>query len=244
MPTLKTADRVLAMVQELASKGEMTAKELSAALNANTSTTYNLLETLQARGWVTRVHGFRYRLTVQGRGNGGLRAAVEFKGPSAALATLHERTGETCYLAIKIGMSVTIVEIIEGTNSHLRVAGLRVGFSGREHLRASGRAVLAFSDGGEERFRELVSLDPDPVADLKAEDAARILQNVRETGIALDEGEFDDGIHCAAAPYFSDSGVVGSIAVSVPTTRYVAGADVIRGEVRKAAQAITEIYTA
>src|SRR5690606_5097651 len=131
----------LAVVQLLAQHGELSARDVSSHLDINLSTTYNLLETLQARAWAERAPNHCFRLVPDNLPQLGPSATGRIHGPNSILWELHKTTGETCYLTVLRGTKVIIFEIIEDTTSHLRVAGLSVGFSGKEHLRAAGRAV-------------------------------------------------------------------------------------------------------
>jgi len=49
------------------------------------------------------------------------------------------------------------------------------------------------------------------------------LHKVRELGWAQDDGHFQEGVCCIAAPFFGSGGsVTGSVAVSVPAARFSA----------------------
>lgn len=54
------------------------------------------------------------------------------------------------YLSMYRNNEVVLSTLAEGSHS-IRMAGLHVGLSGQEHLRLSGRAMLAFLDQGREK---------------------------------------------------------------------------------------------
>jgi IclR family transcriptional regulator, acetate operon repressor len=223
--TLQTVERALAFLEVVAeARTPVRVREVAEALDVKVTTAYHLLNTLIAAGYINRDHGGALRI--------GSRAAVLYNGmlrqfkPDEDLGTIVERlsaeTTETVYLCQLTKSGVVVQKLVEGIHA-VRVAGLHVGFSGSEHARASGKAVLAFMD------------EPDRKAVLERSTAAmtasarratlaavdREIEVIRDRGWALDEENFQVGASCVAAPYFrSDGQVVGSIAVSVPCTRF------------------------
>jgi DNA-binding IclR family transcriptional regulator len=199
-------------------------REVAQALDVKVTTAYHLLNTLIAAGYINRDSGGALRI--------GARAAVLYNGmlrqfrPDEDLGPIAERlsaeTTETVYLCQLTKSGVVVQKLVEGIHA-VRVTGLHVGYSGLEHARASGKAVLAFMD------------EPDRKAMLERSTSAmtasarrttlaeldREIDVIRDQGWALDEEHFQVGASCVAAPYFrSDGQVVGSIAVSAPCTRF------------------------
>jgi DNA-binding IclR family transcriptional regulator len=77
------------------------------------------------------------------------------------------------------------------------------------------------------------------LAALKAELAA-----VRRRGYSLDLEEFAPGVCCIGAPIFGVAGrVAASLAISLPASRYHAGADALVDQVVAAATAATHTLT-
>lgn len=223
--TLQTVERALAFLEVVAeARSPVRVREVAQALDIKVTTAYHLLNTLLSAGYINRDDGGALRI--------GARAAVLYNGmlrqfkPDEDLGPIAERlsaeTTETVYLCQLTKSGVVVQKLVDGIHA-VRVAGLHVGFSGSEHSRASGKAVLAFMD------------EPDRTALLERSTAAmtasarraclaeldREIEIIRSQGWALDEEHFQAGASCVAAPYFrSDGQVVGSIAVSAPCTRF------------------------
>ncbi|MFY9929763.1 MAG: IclR family transcriptional regulator C-terminal domain-containing protein, partial [Streptosporangiaceae bacterium] len=70
----------------------------------------------------------------------------------------------------------------------------------------------------------------------------RELRKVRELGWAVDDGLFQDGVCCIAAPFYrSDGSVAGSVAVSVPSTRFDGARESITDAVLRSARQASQI---
>jgi DNA-binding IclR family transcriptional regulator len=116
------------------------------------TTSYHLLNTLLSVGYINRDPGGALRI--------GPRAVVLYNGmvrqfkPDEDLGPIAERlsaeTSETVYLCQLTQGAVVVQKLVEGVHA-VRVAGLHVGYSGSEHVRASGKAVLAYMDGPERK---------------------------------------------------------------------------------------------
>jgi DNA-binding IclR family transcriptional regulator len=223
--TLQTVERALSFLEFVAeARTPPRVREVAEGLGLNITTTYHLFNTLHARGYVTRDADGKLRI--------GTRAALLYHAmvrtmvPSRALRPVVEQlaasTQETAYLTSLVDTGVVIQAVIEGSQT-LRVSGLYVGYSGQEHLRASGKAVLAhLDDEGRAALlqRHLATLgDRERRAFLTAFSAE--LEAIRQRGYALDDQGYERGICCVAAPYFAADGqVVGSFTVSVPAVRF------------------------
>jgi IclR family transcriptional regulator, acetate operon repressor len=213
------------MVLELvaASPHGLTIRELVGKTHLNPTTTYHIVNTLRRAGYLQRdtSHVVRLgpsvaRLYQQYESLGSL----EF-GLMRLVEDLAETTGETAYITESQRGGVSIRAVFEGTKS-LRVGGLIVGYVGNEFRRASGKAVLAYLDEDERRL-----LLEQRLADAPSAERQTILSRlddqlalVREQGIALDSGEYEVGICCAAVPFFGKDGrVKGAITLSAPEVR-------------------------
>ena len=240
--TLQTVERALAFLEAVAqARRPPRLKEVAQTLGINVTTSYHLLNTLQLAGYVTRDSDGALRI--------GGRTAILYQGlvRSFALgrelgpvvAELSANTGETAYIAALNRDKVIIQALVEG-NQAVRVTGLYVGFSGSEHIRASGKAVLAQLPD-QQRNVVLGQCLPDASAsELEAVNAQ--LRKVRELGWALDDGLFQDGVCCIAAPFFSSGGfVAGSVAVSVPATRFSTARETFTDAVLRAARQASQI---
>ncbi len=222
--TLKTVERALRMLEIIAAHpGPVQVRQVAVELGHNVSSTYHLVNTLIAGGYLVK------------DGSGSLRLGPKIGMLSAALARgddyasllrplieqLAAACGETVYLSRWQRDRVVIQAVVESAQS-LRVTGLTVGYSGSEDRRASGKAVLAFVP---ETTVDAVlqRAMPDATEAERAFRAARLraeLAMVRQYGFAFDNEDYEPGVCCVAVPYFDGAGeVAGSVAVSAPAAR-------------------------
>lgn len=235
-------ERALAFLEAVAqARQPPRLRDVAQTLGINVTSSYHLLNTLQLAGYVTRDSDGSLRI--------GGRAAILYRGLvrnfelgrelSPVVAELSTVTGETAYIAALNRDKVIIQALVEGDQA-VRVTGLYVGFSGSEHIRASGKAVLAqLPDQQRDSMlsRCLPSATPEELAAVLDE-----LHQVREQGWALDDGSFQEGACCIAAPFFRSDGLVaGSLAVSVPATRFAAAREHITSAVLNSAQHASQI---
>jgi DNA-binding IclR family transcriptional regulator len=232
-------ERALAFLEAVAqARRPPRLKEVAQSLGINVTTSYHLLNTLQLAGYLTRDSDGALRI--------GGRTAILYQGLvrnfalggelMPVIADLSGSTGETAYIAALNRDKVIIQALVEGDQA-VRVTGLYVGFSGSEHIRASGKAVLAHLPD-EQRNGALRQCLPDASAG-ELNSVIRELHKVRELGWAQDDGRFQEGVRCIAAPFFRAGGsVAGSVAVSVPAARFFAAQDrIIDAVVRSALRA-------
>ena len=242
---LLTAQRALAFLEAVAlADRPPTIKDVSAELAINITTAYHLLNTLRQSGYLVRDADGTLRV--------GARASVLYQGMLRHLVLgrdlhpvveqLAADTDETAYLASHSRNGVVIETVVEARQA-VRVSGLYVGYSGLEHLRASGKAVLAFLDpvGREALITRCLSGLSAAASKRALAKLNTQLETIRAQGWALDDQEFQPSVCCAAAPFFrADGSVAGSVTVSVPSVRFDTNRDTLVIAVRKAA---TEIST-
>jgi IclR family acetate operon transcriptional repressor len=240
--TLQTVERALAFLEIVAqARRPPQLKEVAQALGINVTTSYHLRNTLQLAGYLTRESDGTLRI--------GSRAAVVYQGLVRNFALgrelmpvieeLSASIGETSYIAALNREKVIIQALVEGDQA-VRVTGLYVGFSGSEHIRASGKAVLAHLPEGPRDAAVGRCLPGASPAALSA--AIKELENVRQQGWALDDGHFQDGVCCVAVPFFRAGGsVAGSVSVSVPAARFPAARERITDAVRNSARQASEL---
>jgi IclR family transcriptional regulator, acetate operon repressor len=221
--TLLTLDRGIQVLEEVARQGgEATARGLSSALSINVGTCYQILRTLVAKGYVTRLPGSRY----------GLDTRVAFLMDHYESATapppelievlrdLHGKVGESVYVSLRRGTKIEISAYMEGTKA-LRVGALHVGYSDHPHARASGKAFLAFTDARQLktflREEDLVRITPSTITDW--DEFLTELERIRERGYAIDLEEFHEGVACISAVLIGQDGVAqGAFGISMPAT--------------------------
>lgn len=241
---LQTLVRGLDVLEAVASgQGRATAKLIARALGLRPSTCYHLLRTLRAEGYVVRVEGGTYDVGPRG-GRLGHHLEVRF-GPSpeisALLSRLHNKTQETAYVCGWYHGGIVMQQFKSGTKA-LQVKELEVGYSGNMHARASCKSVLAFlpKDIISTMFSgvQLEKLTPNTIVSFA--DLVKQLGQVRQVGYAIDDEEFNEGVCCVSAPFFTaDGSPVGSFTVSVPSQRLAAMRTSIITEVLEAANLAT-----
>lgn len=130
------------------------------------------------------------------------------------LRQLMEQTGECTHLAIPAQGKVLYIDQVESPAT-LQV-NAQVGTMNPLHCTALGKALLAF--GNMELPGSLESYTPRTITSKQALQAH--LEEVRQSGYALDIEEFDRDVRCIAVPIFDFRGkAIGSIGISGPSSR-------------------------
>jgi DNA-binding IclR family transcriptional regulator len=243
---LLTAQRALAFLEAVAlAERPPTIKEVSAELAINITTAYHLLNTLRQSGYLVKDAdgtlrvGARASVLYQGM----LRHLVLGRDLRPVIEQLATETDETAYLASH-GRDRVVIEAVVEARQAVRVSGLYVGYSGSEHRRASGKAVMAFLNP-EGREALITRCFSGLSAAARRQELAQLntqLETIRAQGWAMDDQEFQPSVCCAAAPFFrADASVAGSVTVSVPSVRFYANRDALVIAVRKAAAEISTL---
>ncbi|WP_037910747.1 IclR family transcriptional regulator [Actinacidiphila yeochonensis] len=222
MSQVPAAAQVLAVLRYLAAQaGPVPAAAISRDVGLPRSTTYHLLDTLAAEGFVVHLpEERRYGLGVSAfeLGSGYSRQAPFQRLARVPLARLVDRTGHNAHLAVLHGREVLYVieERAPGRAPLVTEVGVRL----PAHLTASGRAVLARLSPAHVR-----ALFPDPSAFVlrnglgpRSLSALRqLLVEVRRRGYATEEGEVTAGFSSVAAAVL-DHGAhpVAGVAVTFP----------------------------
>ena len=244
--TLQTEERALTVLEFVASADTPPkVAGLASHLGLNVTTCYHLTNTLIQTGYLVKDDSGLFRI--------GPRIAFLYRGMmrdfdpardlQGVLNDFSRRSGETAYLTSLTEFGVVVNLLAEGTHS-VRVSGISIGFSGSEHIRASGRAAIAFTD---EEARQRI-LDQ-ATAHMKASQRKAVLKEIplkldeiRARGWAIDDEEYEESVCCIAAPYFfPDGAVAGSLAASIPAQRFHAHEDTLILAVRDAAATVSEL---
>ena len=246
--TLKTVERALQLLEIVASEPTPPGvREVADALGHNITSTYHLVNTMIASGYLTKNAAGRLSI---GRKINELHAAyVKNSDFSAAVRPLVESlaglTDETVYLT-RFTANASVIEMVVESTRSLRVTGLRVGYSGSEDRRASGKAVLAYlpAAGLAEVFERL---HPELEATRRSralDELSRELLTIRENEFAFDDEDFEDGVCCVAVPYFGwDGAVAGAVAASSPSVRKERLLAEVRPLVAATARQATELFS-
>jgi DNA-binding IclR family transcriptional regulator len=219
---LRSSDRLLELLEELAGAHGQTLTALSQRLDLPKPTVLRLLRSLEERGWVARLPGGGYCL-----GQRFLAVAQQSTGRDSVLRcasphmiALRDALNETVSLLSVTGTSrVCMLEFPSG--QPLRYVH-DVGSQGPLHAGASGKILLAF---GPDELRQAVFARPlerytgqtfTDVAEMDAE-----LARIRAAGWAMSQGERSEGSVAVAVPLRDpQSGRVHSLTVFAPHVRF------------------------
>jgi IclR family transcriptional regulator, acetate operon repressor len=226
-PRIQSVARAAAVLNAIArSPAGLTAHELSVATNLSRATTYHLVQTLVAVGYIAPGPEHRYRLAV------GVSPLVEAFGrhviPEDLMPlarSLAQRTGETAYVASREGSDLNLLCSVPG-HHQVSVSNSPVGPIDHGHARASGKLLLALApDDARERYLATHPLTRMTKATITTRaELLRELARIREAGWACDLEEFHDGVCCFAAPLASGAAPY-TLVLSAPKARFEAHRD-------------------
>ncbi len=235
---VKSADRVMAVLDLIGDQGSLTFTEISAALKLPKSSAHALLRTMEERHYLrhdeaTSSYRLGSRIWDLARSRHELEDLRALVKP--LMSELVERTGETVQLATVEDLSAVYLDLVE--SPHPVKLTSRAGARLPAHSSAIGKALLAELDADElerrldgvelERLTEHTITDPDA---LIAE-----LETIRRRGYSVDDEEFALGLRCIAMPIRDrDDRAIAALSVSMPTPRYS------RAVARAAREALTE----
>ncbi|MEO1664877.1 MAG: IclR family transcriptional regulator [Chloroflexota bacterium] len=195
--------------------------EISQRSELPLATTHRLLSTLLQLGYVeqnpeTNKYTLGVRiLQLRGAVIGQLNLGVE---AMPIMKSLMNRVEETVHLAVLNEGEIVYIERVEGL--HTQGMYTRIGKRGPAHCTALGKALLAhlpesvwFDDVVNRRgLKTFSSTTITNVEDLKRE-----LEQTRERGYAIDNGETGEAVRCISAPIHDYTGqVVAAISISGP----------------------------
>jgi IclR family transcriptional regulator, acetate operon repressor len=221
-PRIQSVARAAALLNEIArSAAGLTAQELSAATGLSRATTYHLVQTLAAVGYVVPGGDHRYRI---GIGAGAIVEGFErHVVPEDLLPLARElaqQTGETAYVAGREGSRLVLLCSVPGHHP-VAVANSPIGPIQHGHARASAKLLLALAPEDErERYLaenpllRITSRTITSRAELLAE-----LERIRQAGYSTDQEEFHEGVCCYAAPLARGAAPF-VLAMSAPKARF------------------------
>jgi IclR family transcriptional regulator, acetate operon repressor len=226
-PRIQSVARAAALLNAIArSPAGLTAQELSVAANLSRATTYHLVQTLVAVGYIAPGPEHRYRLAV------GVSPLVEAFGRHVVpqdlmplARSLAQRTGETAYVASREGSGLNLLCSVPG-HHQVSVSNSPVGPIEHGHARASGKLLLALApDDARERYLAANPLKRMTKATITTRaELLKELARIREAGWACDLEEFHDGVCCFAAPLAGGAAPY-VLVLSAPKARFEAHRD-------------------
>jgi DNA-binding IclR family transcriptional regulator len=239
-------DRGLAILEILdGAPAGLNLTEISKAIGSPKNSTGRLVQTLIARGYVSRDEA-TMRIQLTGKllrlGQPRARDVSLVECALDAMRELRDLVGETVQLGIPIGDEGVVIEQVESTQA-VRIC-VDIGLRFPLHNNAPGKVLLAFLHP-KARERTIDSLKLVRFTDRTITERAalrRECEQVVAEGYATDWGEADEGIHCVAAPIFDRPhhllAVIWASAVAgrMPKTRFAE----VSIAVKKSARAIEE----
>ena len=216
--------RAFSILEEVArSRDGINLADLSRKVGLHNSTTFHLVKTMVSLGYIRQIKDDkRYRI---GRPLFALAANALDEIEMVSLATpvledLSRETGESGHFAVPMGDSVVVIARTAGAGAFQLTE--RVGVVRPAHCTALGKVILAAFkpeqlDGFLKRV-ELVPVTPNSITDAAA--LRKNIDDVRQSGIAFDDGEFNPEVRCIAVPVTDFTGkIMGAIGISGPIWR-------------------------
>ncbi len=217
---------------------EIGVAELARRLGLPKNNVFRLLATMQEQSYIEQCRqSGRYRLGLEcyGLGQAYKRAHPILERARPVLDQLLEETGETVHLAVRDGFEVVHLEARAPVREI--TIGVRTGRRAPMHCTALGKVLLGCSP--ERLWREydeqVVKRGRLPQRTQRSIDNPvkffEHLRTVAGVGYALDIGELEDGLGCAAAPVHDGDGeLVAALSVSAPLFRV--GEEALVGDLR------------
>jgi IclR family transcriptional regulator, KDG regulon repressor len=221
---VQSLGRAFAILEEVARHREgIGLAELSKLVGLHNSTTFHLAKTLVSLGYLRQEKDSkRYRV---GRPLFALAASAldEIEMVNVATPILEElsrQTGESGHFAVRMGDAVVVIARTSGPGAFQLTD--RVGVVRPAHCTALGKIILASLRPDQlQRFLERVELKPSTdksITDITV--LMREITEIKRTGIAFDDGEFNPEVRCVAVPVTDFTGqVVGALGISGPIWR-------------------------
>lgn len=210
------------MLELLAERAELTVKDVATMLDCSRSSAYRVVRTLQDREWVSEARFGAYEL--------GPRAAVlgvraihrvplrRFALPW--MTRLSTESQETVTLSLLVGDERVCIDQVESPRQ-IRMT-VAVGQPYPLYAGASGKAILMAMDAGAQHAYlnkvQLHKLAPNTI--LSRSKLARALAENAARGYVVSVAERDPEAFSVAAPVLDRAGVIGSIAVCGPASRF------------------------
>jgi DNA-binding IclR family transcriptional regulator len=219
--SLQRGFRILEVVTR-SEKGVAVA-EIARETGLHVSTTFHLLRTLVALGYVSQDDGSRkYRLGPKVLQLGAAAWSENHLAETAAplLAELARRTGETSHLAVRHRDEIITISKVDGS-SPVQLTE-RVGYPRPAHCTAIGKVLLAWLPDAERTAflaqARLEARTPRTITSIPL--LEQELVKVRAQGYAFDDEEFTQGIRCLASPVRNFTGrVAAALGISAPVWR-------------------------
>jgi IclR family KDG regulon transcriptional repressor len=221
---VQSLGRAFAILEEVARHREgIGLADLSKLVGLHNSTTFHLAKTMVSLGYMRQEKDSkRYRV---GRPLFALAASALDEIEMVNVATpiledLSRETGESSHFAVRMGDTVVVIARTSGPGAFQLTD--RVGVVRPAHCTALGKIILAALRPDQlRRFVQRVELKPSTkksITDIAV--LLREIAEIRRSGIAYDDGEFNLEVRCVAVPVTNFTGqVIGALGISGPVWR-------------------------
>lgn len=218
---VKTAKTIFRIVETIQAKERVNLTTLAESLGMPVSTVHNHVSTLVSLGYLIR-DGDDYTLGLKflNHGMAALQNHAIVGLANVEMQSLAEQTGELVWLVVEEHGQAVYVSKVASENVVGRDFS-NVGKRSYLHDKASGKALLAHIP--HERVLDIIDRFGLPQSTPNTiTDPQRLfdeLREIRETGIAYNDGEHIEGFRAVAGPIMSQEKVVGAISISGPANR-------------------------
>lgn len=221
---VQSLGRAFAILEQVAHHREgIGLAELSKLVGLHNSTTFHLAKTMVSLGYLRQEKDSkRYRV---GRPLFALAASALDEIEMVNVATpvledLSRETSESSHFAVRMGDAVVVIARTSGPGAFQLTD--RVGVVRPAHCTALGKIILASLRPDQlKRFLERVDMKPSTkksITDIAV--LSREIAEIKRTGIAFDDGEFNPEVRCVAVPVTDFTGqVIGALGISGPIWR-------------------------
>ncbi len=222
--TVKSLVRALSVLECFSvERPELGPSEIGAMLHMQKSTIYNILNTFQQCGYLTKneqtgKYSLALKLLHFGYIVNSRYSLREMFLP--VLSKIANATGELCYFGILSEEQVVYIEsaVPAGQMRTRNISGERAPL----YCTGLGKAMLAYLP--EAQIEKILSRPMKAFTDYtitRPETLRQALEEIRQNGYAADNMEHEFGIRCVAVPVFDSHGqVVAAVSVSGPSPRF------------------------
>jgi len=246
--SVQTIEKTLAILELVAERGGVSAKEVSLALGFPLPTVYRLMQALVQSDYLVHLRAERrfelgYKLDRLGVS---LHRQVGVPTPvRSEIAHLHDVAQAAGYFAVYRGADVVVAYVVDSPQ-HRRLTPLNFGFHEAAHATAFGKIMLA----GMAQDMVAQYLDVHGMPRMTAEtigsrsELEDHLAMVGQRGIAWEYEEFVPGMTCAAIGVRNGAGmIVGAVAVSAPSSEVTPAREKeLERRLRDAANHVSKYY--
>ena len=218
-PKIQSVVRAADILDAFTDTKELGIAEIARQLDLNKSTTFGLVNTLTALGYLEQIQSskkYRLGLRLLELGNLVQRRLDIREEAHSSMVILSEKYHAFVHLAICSNGHAVYIDKVEVDTPITMYSQL--GRRPPMHCTAVGKAMLAFLP--EERVEEVAANGMKPYTRNTIVDRERLIDElcqIRQTYIAVDHEELEEGLSCIAAPIFDQMGsVCASISVSFP----------------------------